>query len=104
MTVAVKNNNNAPLVVPPAIRRRARFKNGQQLEFRVAGGMISIIPKLPSADDEYTPEQRQAIDTRLAAARKGPYYGPFATADDAIKFLRTEVRKRSAANRKATGQ
>ena len=28
--------------------------------------MITILPKLPVADDEYTPEQRRAIDARLA--------------------------------------
>ena len=65
MTVAVKNDNKTPLVVPPAVRRRARFKSGQELEFRVSGGVITIVPKLPAADDEYTPEQRRAIDAQL---------------------------------------
>ncbi len=52
-------------------------KAGDRLEFKVSGGIISILPKLPSADDdEYTPEQRHLIDAELAEASKGPYYGP----------------------------
>jgi len=70
------------------------------VEFKVSGGIINIIPELPIADGEYTPAQRRAIDARLAAARGGPYYGPFKTADDAIEFLHKEIRKRKRASRK----
>ena len=93
MTVTVKNNTTN-LIVPVSVRRRAGIKAGDRLEFKVSGGIISIIPKLPSADDEYTPEQRRIIDAQLDEAAKGPYYGPFETADAAVKFLRTEIRKR----------
>jgi AbrB family looped-hinge helix DNA binding protein len=93
MTVTVKNNT-AELVVPSSIRRRAGIKAGDQLEFKVSGGIINIIPKLPSAADEYTPAQRRVIDAQLAEAAKGPYHGPFETADAAIKFLNREIRKR----------
>jgi len=55
MTVTVKNKTKIPLVVPPSVRRKAGHKNGQDLEFRVSGGVITILPKLPAADDEYTP-------------------------------------------------
>jgi hypothetical protein len=57
-----------------------------------------VVP-LPSADDESTPAQRRLIDAHLAEARKGPYYGPFETADEAIKFLSGEIRSRKAAKR-----
>jgi hypothetical protein len=50
---------------------------------------------LPSADAEYTAAARQAMDGQLKEAAKGPYYGPFETADSAIKFLRQEIRKRT---------
>ena len=82
------------LVVPRSVRRRAGLKSGQRVEFRVSGGVISIVPELPVADDEYTPAQRQAVDDRLRQARKGPYHGPFASPEEAISFLRREVRKR----------
>jgi hypothetical protein len=66
----------------------------------VSGGVITILPQWPAADDEYTPAQRRVIDARLTEARKGPYYGPFETADSAIAFLRKEIRSRKAAKRK----
>jgi bifunctional DNA-binding transcriptional regulator/antitoxin component of YhaV-PrlF toxin-antitoxin module len=101
MTVTVKNNATG-LVVPPSVRRRAGIKPGDRLEFKVSGGIINIIPKLPSADDEYTPAQRRAIDAQLSEARKGPYYSPFETADDVVKFLRGEIRKRKTRKTKTT--
>ena len=84
MTVTVKSNDE--LMVPRAVQRKAGIKVGQRVEFKVSGGIISIIPDVPSADDEFTPAQRRVIDARLAEARKGPYYGPFETVDEAIKF------------------
>lgn len=68
MTVIVKNNTKALLVVPPAVRRKAGHRNGEDLEFRVSDGVITILPKLPTADDEYTPRQRRSIDARLSKA------------------------------------
>jgi hypothetical protein len=67
----------------------------------VSGGIISIIPKLPSADDDYTPAQRGVIDAQLSEAARGPYYGPFETADEAIKFLHREIRKRKIGKSKS---
>jgi bifunctional DNA-binding transcriptional regulator/antitoxin component of YhaV-PrlF toxin-antitoxin module len=97
MTVAVKNNNKVPLVVPPAIRRRARFKSGEELEFKASGGVITIVPKLPSADDEYTAEERRAVDANLANAladiAAGRLHGPFANHKDFIESLHQEARK-----------
>ena len=61
----------------------------------MSGGIININPKLPSADDEYTPAQRRVLDAQLKEAAKGPYYGPFETADAALKFLRNEIRTRN---------
>ena len=101
MTVTV-HNNTKHLVVPASVRRRAGIKPGDQLEFKVSGGIINIIPKLPSADDEYTPTQRRIIDAQLAEAAKGPYYGPFETAEAAIKFLNREIRKRKTLKAKTT--
>ena len=49
MTITVKSKTD--LVVPPSVRRRARIKAGDRVEFRVSGGIINIIPELPPADD-----------------------------------------------------
>ncbi len=92
MTVAVKNNQ--PVIVPGSALRRAGFKRGQELEVMAPDGAIAIVPKLPDAAGEFTPEQRSVIDARLAEARKGPYHGPFASAKEAIAFMRAEVTAR----------
>ncbi len=81
MTVTVKNKTD--LVVPESVRRQAGIKTGDRVEFKVSGGIINIIPKLPSADDEYTSEQFRAIDARLAKplkeTKEGKTHGPFNT-------------------------
>jgi AbrB family looped-hinge helix DNA binding protein len=92
MTVTV--NKTTELVVPRSVRRQAGIKSGDRVQFKVSGGIINIIPELPSADDEYTAAQRRVIDARLAQARRGPYHGPFDNADEAIKFLKKEIRSR----------
>lgn len=84
------------MLVAPSVQRRAGTKPGDRLEVKVSGGIISIIPKLPPADDEYTPAQRRTIDAQLEEAAKGPYYGPFESANAAIKFLHQEVRNRKS--------
>lgn len=98
--MAVVAKKETPLVVPSSIRRKAGFKGGEDLEFKASGGVITIVRKLPLAKDEYTPAQREIIDARLAEARKGPYLGPFETADEAIKFIRKEIRNRKSMERK----
>jgi len=100
MTVVVQSKDE--LVVPRSVRRQAGIKSGDRVAFKVSGGIINIIPELPAADDEYTPAQRRVIDARLAEARKGPYYGPFKTADEAIAFLGKEIGNRKRAARKTT--
>lgn len=95
MTVAVKNNNKTPLVVPTAVRRKAGFKSGQELEFKASGGVITIVPKSPGPDDEYTPQQRRAIDAELDEAEQGPFHGPFKTADEMISHLKDQIKKRA---------
>jgi bifunctional DNA-binding transcriptional regulator/antitoxin component of YhaV-PrlF toxin-antitoxin module len=99
MTVAVKNNNRAPLVVPQSVRRKAGFKTGQELEIKASGGVITIVPKLPNEDDEYTPEQRRVIDARLAKSDEdieaGRVHGPF-TAKEAAAFIENLATERAA--------
>lgn len=99
MTVAVKNNNKTPLVVPRAVRRRAGFKSGQELEIKASGGVITILPKLPPADDKYTPAQRRIIDAGLDKAdediKAGRVHGPFSTHKEFIASLHKEAKKLS---------
>ena len=106
MTVTVKNRT--PLVVPPAVRRRAGFKSGDELEFKVSGKVITIRPKKMGADDEYTLAQRRSIDRGIAESEKeyaaGKSYGPFDTAAEAIAAINANLRRRATAKkRKSTG-
>jgi len=95
MTVTVKNKT--PLVVPPSVRRKAGLRSGQEVEFKVTGGVISIRPKLPAADDEYTPEQRRIVDAELAGGladvKAGRVRGPFSTHREFIESLHKEAKK-----------
>ena len=101
MTVVVKNKS--ALIVPPSVRRQAGIKAGDRLEFKVSGGVITILPKLPSADDEYTPEQRRVIDARLAQStddvNKGRTFGPFRTANEMIAHMKGQLKRRAAAKK-----
>jgi bifunctional DNA-binding transcriptional regulator/antitoxin component of YhaV-PrlF toxin-antitoxin module len=104
MTVAVKNNNKTPLVVPSAVRRKAGFKSGEEIEFRASRGVITITPRTPNADDEYTPAERRVIDARLAKSdediKAGRVYGPFNTAEEMAASIEENIQKSRAAKRK----
>ena len=78
------------------MRRTAGFKSGQEIEFKASGGVITILPKLPKADDEYTPAQRRVIDAKLDAAETGPVHGPFKNADEMIAYVKGELKNRAA--------
>jgi bifunctional DNA-binding transcriptional regulator/antitoxin component of YhaV-PrlF toxin-antitoxin module len=100
MMVTVKNKIRTPLVVPPSVRRKAGHRNGDDLEFRVSGGVITIVPKLQAADDEYTPEQRRVIDAQLAGGlediKAGRTFGPFDSADEMIAHMKAQLKKKVA--------
>jgi AbrB family looped-hinge helix DNA binding protein len=91
MTATVKDRR--PLTVPDQIRRRAGFKPGDQVEFQVSGGVV-IIRKLPSADNEYTLEQRRIIDARLDEAERALVHGPFNDVGEMLAHLKGEVKRR----------
>lgn len=97
MTVTVTNKST--LTVPAEVQRQAGIKAGDRLKFKVSGGLITIIPKLPSAKDEYTPEQRRIIDAQLDEAGKGPFHGPFASAKKAGAYIERLAKERSASKK-----
>jgi hypothetical protein len=92
MTVIVKPGT--PIVVPAAALRRAGLKAGQVIEIKTSAGIITILPKHLTRDDEYTPAQRRAVDAQLDEAEKGPFYAPFETAEAAIADMKARLKKR----------
>jgi antitoxin component of MazEF toxin-antitoxin module len=97
MTATVRNRIG--LTVPPSVQHQAGFKTGDVVEFKVSGGAITIVPRLPRADDDYTPEQRRSIDAQLDAAENGPFRGPFNTAEEMIADMKSQLKKRAALRR-----
>jgi bifunctional DNA-binding transcriptional regulator/antitoxin component of YhaV-PrlF toxin-antitoxin module len=95
MTTVVKKKT--PIVIPESLRRQAGIVPGDRVEMQAVRGVITIVANPPTPDDDYTPEQRRIINARIAEARKGPYYGPFETGAEAVKFLRKEIKARKAA-------
>ena len=95
--MTITDRSKTELIVPRSVRRRAGLKISDKLEFKVSGGVISIIPKLPSADDEYTPERRRAVNGEIAKSlediKKGRLHGPFDTHEAMIDFLHDQAKR-----------
>lgn len=77
-----------------------------ELVLKVSRGTITLLPKGASADDEYTPAQRRAIDRGVAQGekeyRQGKTAGPFDTAEEFLADLHRESAKLDAKKRKRT--
>jgi bifunctional DNA-binding transcriptional regulator/antitoxin component of YhaV-PrlF toxin-antitoxin module len=97
MTLTVKTKAGT---LPAAVRRKAGIKVGDVLEFKVSGGVVAVLPKLPTADDEYTPEQRRIVDAHLAEGladiKAGHVYGPFESHKEMMKSLRNHSKTAKA--------
>jgi bifunctional DNA-binding transcriptional regulator/antitoxin component of YhaV-PrlF toxin-antitoxin module len=99
MNTTARIQPKGQVTIPMRVRRMAGLSQGDVVNFAFSRGRIVITPKLavdrsqfPTADDEYTPEQRRAIDARLREAEKGPFYGPFKDGDDIAAFLKARAR------------
>ena len=75
---------------------------GEKLSFGAVGRLAAAKPlidrsKFPTADDEYTPQQRRIIDARLAEStediRAGRLHGPFATHEEMVQFLHHQTKR-----------
>ena len=71
MTAVVTSKGE--LVVPKSVRRKAGFKTGDRVEFMISGCVINIIPKLPYADDTFSPEETALIAKARREMREGKY-------------------------------
>ena len=112
MNTTGKIQNKGQVTIPTSVRRQAGLSKGDLVNFTFQRGKIVITPKLvidrptfPTADDEYSPEQRRIIDARLAVGladlKAGRTSGPFDTADEMIAHMKRGLKKK-AAGRKVT--
>lgn len=106
MTALVKIHRKGQMTLPSRIRSAIGIAEGDMVEASLQRGKIVLTPKMvvdrskfPTADDEYTPAQRRVIDARLAEARKGPYYGPFDTAEEMIASMKNQLKKRATSKK-----
>src|SRR5450755_4266474 len=105
MTFTVKTK---PGTLPDKVRQQAGIKIGDLLEFKVSGGVVTVLPKLPNADDEYTPEQRRIIDARLdkadAEIKKGHVSPAFDNIEEFTVALKADARKLKAKTKRSPGR
>ena len=72
MTITLKNKT--PLTVPDKVRRRAGFKPGDRVEFRVSRGVVTILTKdfgAEAPDDTLTAEEAKKVRHALKQIREG---------------------------------
>jgi AbrB family looped-hinge helix DNA binding protein len=110
MTTLVKIHRKGQMTLPSSFRAAMGVGEGSLVELSLKNGKTVITPKLvidrskfPTADDEYTPEQRRIIDAGIVQGRKGPYYGPFKSGIEVEAFLKKWKAKTKAGKLKKTG-
>jgi len=108
MSTTARIQNKGQVTIPTSVRRQAGLLKGDMVRFAFQRGKIVITPtvmidrsKFPTADDEYTPAERRAIDGQLsvglAAISKGRTAGPFDSADEMIAHMKGELKRRASA-------
>jgi AbrB family looped-hinge helix DNA binding protein len=104
MTTLVKIHRKGQMTLPSRLRAAIGIAEGDLVEASIKRGTIVITPKLvidrskfPTADDEYTPAQRRAIDARLAKSdediKHGRMHGPFDTHEEFLAALHKQAPK-----------
>jgi AbrB family looped-hinge helix DNA binding protein len=111
----VKIHRKGQMTLPSRLRTAIGVAEGDLVEATVLKGKIVLTPKavidrsqFPTADDEYTPAQRRAIDRRLALSEKehkeGRTFGPFDTHQEFIASLHKEAAKLGPKKTKRAGK
>ncbi len=90
MTVTLKANTE--IIVPRSIRRQAGIKAGDEVEFRVSGRVISIVPKRVGKDRGERALER-GIGQSEKEYREGRSAGPFDTHDAFLEALKAKSSK-----------
>jgi AbrB family looped-hinge helix DNA binding protein len=104
MTTIVKIHRKGQMTLPTRLRSLAGISEGDLVQATYHRGKIVITPtmvidrsKFPTADDEYTPEQRRIIDARLdkadAEIKKGHVSPAFDNIEEFTAALKADARK-----------
>ena len=115
MSALVKVQNNGQVTIPPRLRSQAGISEGDLVEASFDRGRIVLTPKpiidrskFPSAEDEFTPEQRRVIDREIARGlediKQGRTYGPFNTVEEMAASIEGNIKKSRRATKKSTGK
>ncbi len=91
MTVTLKPE--AEITVPKSIRRKAGFKPGDRLEFKVSQGTITIVPKLTVDEIQ---DEREIRDPKIREAIRRSHEEFVAGKSRPIEELFAEGAARSA--------
>ena len=100
----VKVQNNGQMTIPSRVRHAVGVTDGDLVDVKAVGRKIIITPalvrdrsKLPTADDEYTPEQRRIVDAQLAEGlddiAKGRVSPRFHTVNEMLASMRSGHKK-----------
>ncbi len=101
-----KIQNKGQVTIPTSVRRQAGLSKGDLVNFVFQRGKIIITPKVtidrskfPTADGDYTPAQRHAIDAQLAEAaddvRKGRVSRKFETVEEMLVSLKAKSKRKT---------
>ena len=95
----VRVQHKGQMTIPSTVRAAVGLAEGDLVDVRAIGKKIVITPQLvidyskfPTAEDEYTPEERRALDASLTESEKGPYYGPFQSGAEIADFMKKKLR------------
>ena len=93
-----------PAELKQAVRLAKQTNRSLSGLFREGLKRLQHEPRAPMpVADEYTPEQRRVIDAELALGledfKAGRFYGPFASADEAVASMKENLKKRAAARK-----
>ena len=106
LNATAKIQQKGKLTIPTSVRRLAGLSKGDLVNIAFQRGKIIITPmvaidrsKFPKKDDEYTTEQRKAIDRGIAQSEKeykqGKDLGPFDSHADFITSLHMRAKKQA---------
>jgi AbrB family looped-hinge helix DNA binding protein len=104
MNATAKIQQKGKVTIPTSVRRLAGLSKGDLVNIAFQRGKIIITPRVaidrsqfPTADDEYTPGQRKAIDSGIAQSEKeykqGKGLGPFDSHAEFIASLHKRAKR-----------